>query len=200
MLWFQEANQNQGKYFKQGNWQENFAYLIKILERGMAEGCFRQLDPFLTTLHIIGVCNLYFNAYENIKHTRPDLQLLSPEMIEATRAFYDPYLGMIIVFLSNKCMFGFPSEAGEGLAGASIKDLAEVEVTPSGEGLHWKTLDVDLSISALMNGIFGTKKWMAELARKGGSSTSFAKSEASRLNGTKGDRPGKEIVLATDEA
>jgi TetR/AcrR family transcriptional regulator len=82
MLWFQEANQNQGKYFKQGNWQENFAYLIKILERGMAEGCFRQLDPFLTTLHIIGVCNLYFNAYENIKHTRPDLQLLSPEMIE----------------------------------------------------------------------------------------------------------------------
>ncbi|MFN6541146.1 MAG: TetR/AcrR family transcriptional regulator [Nostoc sp. EkiNYC01] len=82
MLWFQEANQNQGKYFKQGNWQENFAYLIKILERGMAEGCFRQLDPFLTTLHIVGVCNLYFNAYENIKHTRPDLQLLSPEMIE----------------------------------------------------------------------------------------------------------------------
>ncbi|WP_341527810.1 TetR family transcriptional regulator [Nostoc sp. UHCC 0302] len=82
MLWFQEANQNQGKYFKQGNWQENFAYLIKILERGMAEGCFRQLDPFLTTLHIIGVCNLYFNAYENIKHTRPDLQLLSPEMID----------------------------------------------------------------------------------------------------------------------
>ncbi|MEH2320637.1 TetR/AcrR family transcriptional regulator [Nostoc sp.] len=82
MLWFQEANQNQGKYFKQANWQENFSYLIKILERGMAEGYFRQLDPFLTTLHIIGVCNLYFNAYENIKHTRPDLQLLSPEMIE----------------------------------------------------------------------------------------------------------------------
>ncbi|MCC5622000.1 hypothetical protein [Nostoc sp. CHAB 5715] len=25
--------------------------------------------PFI----IIGVCNLYFNAYENIKHTRPEL-------------------------------------------------------------------------------------------------------------------------------
>ncbi|MEH1873951.1 DUF2442 domain-containing protein [Nostoc sp.] len=97
----------------------------------------------------------------------------------ATRAFYDAYLGMIIVFLSNKCMFGFPSEIGQGLAGASVKDLAEVEVTPSGQGLHWKTLDVDLSIPALMNGIFGTKKWMAELARKGGNSTSTAKSEAS---------------------
>jgi Protein of unknown function (DUF2442) len=97
----------------------------------------------------------------------------------ATRAFYDAYLGMIIVILSNKCMFGFPSDAGQGLAGASVKDLAEVEVTPSGEGLHWKTLDVDLSIPALMNGIFGAKKWMAELARKGGSSTSSAKSELS---------------------
>jgi hypothetical protein len=35
-----------------------------------------------------------------------------------------------------------------------------------------------------MNGIFKTKKWMAELARKGESSTSAAKSETYRLNGT----------------
>ena len=82
MLWFQEANQNQGKYFKLGNWQDNFAYLIEILERGMAEGCFRQIDPFLVTLQIAGVCTFYFNAHENLKHIRPDLQLLSPEMIE----------------------------------------------------------------------------------------------------------------------
>ncbi|WP_414546302.1 TetR family transcriptional regulator [Nostoc sp. CCY0012] len=82
MLWFQEANQNQGKYFKLGNWQENFGYVVKILERGMAEGCFRQLDPFLVTLQIAGICNFYFNAHENLKHVRPDLQLLSPEMIE----------------------------------------------------------------------------------------------------------------------
>ncbi|MEH1910189.1 MAG: DUF2442 domain-containing protein [Nostoc sp.] len=137
---------------------------------------------------------------EKLANARAKSDAIATSEPQATRAFYDPYLGMIIVFLSNKCMFGFPSEAGEGLAGASIKDLAEVEVTPSGEGLHWKTLDVDLSISALMNGIFGTKKWMAELARKGGSSTSFAKSEASRLNGTKGDRLRKETILSTDEA
>jgi hypothetical protein len=137
---------------------------------------------------------------EKLANARANSDAIATSEPRATRAFYDAYLGMIIVFLSNKCMFGFPSGAGQGLAGASVKDLAEVEVTPSGEGLHWKTLDVDLSIPALMNGIFGTKKWMAELARKGGSSTSLAKSEASRLNSTKGDRPRKEIVLATDEA
>ncbi|MGF1934014.1 MAG: DUF2442 domain-containing protein [Nostoc sp. ChiQUE02] len=137
---------------------------------------------------------------EKLVNTRAKSDAIATSEPRATRAFYDAYLGMIIVFLSNKCMFGFPLELGQGLADASIKDLAEVEVTPSGEGLHWKTLDVDLSVPALMNGIFGSKKWMAELARKGGNSTSFAKSEASRLNGTKGGRPRKEIVLTTDEA
>ncbi|GAX34836.1 TetR/AcrR family transcriptional regulator [Nodularia sp. NIES-3585] len=82
MLWFQEANQNQGKYFKLGNWEENFGYVINILERGISEGCFRQLDTFLVTLQIAGICNFYFNAHENLKHIRPDLQLLTPEMIE----------------------------------------------------------------------------------------------------------------------
>ncbi|CEJ48385.1 TetR/AcrR family transcriptional regulator [Umezakia ovalisporum] len=82
MLWFQEANQNQGEYFKLGNWQENFGYVIKILQRGMMEGCFRQIDPFLVTVQIAGICNFYFHAYENLKHIKPDLQLLTPEMIE----------------------------------------------------------------------------------------------------------------------
>ncbi len=82
MLWFQEANQTQGKYFKQGNWQETFAHIIKVLERGMAEGSFRQLDPFMISMQIAGVCTFYFNAHENIKHLTPDVDRLSPEMIE----------------------------------------------------------------------------------------------------------------------
>ncbi|NWF62396.1 MAG: TetR family transcriptional regulator C-terminal domain-containing protein [Fischerella sp.] len=82
MLWFQEANQNQGKYFKLGNWQETFAHVIKILERGIAERKFRQLDPFLVCIQISGICTLYFNAHENIKHLTPNVDRLSPEMIE----------------------------------------------------------------------------------------------------------------------
>lgn len=82
MLWFQEANQTRGKYFKQGNWQETFAHIIKVLERGMAEGSFRQIDPFLISIQITGVCTIYFNAHENIKHLTPDIDRLSPEMIE----------------------------------------------------------------------------------------------------------------------
>ncbi len=82
MILFQEANQNQGKFYQQTNWQEGFQQVISILERGMAEGCFRSLDPFITAIHIAAVCTFYFDAYENIKYVNPDLDLRSSEMIE----------------------------------------------------------------------------------------------------------------------
>lgn len=84
MLWFQEANQNRGEYFKlsTGSWSDTFAYLSDILKRGMADGSFRQLDPLLTTVHLLGVCIFYFNIHENWKHFMPDVERLSPEMVE----------------------------------------------------------------------------------------------------------------------
>lgn len=82
MLWFYEAVQNQGKYGQTSGWQKSFWSIVAILERGMAEGIFRSLDPFVTTVNMIGVCTFYFNAYENLKHLDPTRQLLSPDMIE----------------------------------------------------------------------------------------------------------------------
>ncbi|HCF30715.1 MAG TPA: TetR family transcriptional regulator [Cyanobacteria bacterium UBA11049] len=82
MLWFYEAIQNQGQYGQMSGWQKSFWSMTKILERGMAEGAFRSLDPFLTTINILGVCTFYFNAHENLKYLDPARQLLSSEMIE----------------------------------------------------------------------------------------------------------------------
>lgn len=81
ILWH-EALQNQGKYYKQIDWNQSYKCLLEILERGIKQGCFRQLDPFLTAMHINGVCNFYFDAYENIKHLTPNLDLRSSEMIQ----------------------------------------------------------------------------------------------------------------------
>uniref|UniRef100_B8HLR3 Transcriptional regulator, TetR family n=1 Tax=Cyanothece sp. (strain PCC 7425 / ATCC 29141) TaxID=395961 RepID=B8HLR3_CYAP4 len=84
MLWFQEANQNQGEYFKllTGHWADAIGPLIDILERGMAEGSFRALDPWLTTVHILGACIFYFNIHENWKHLMPEVDRLSPAVVE----------------------------------------------------------------------------------------------------------------------
>lgn len=81
MLWFQEASQNQGAYFKECNVLGIHEHLLKILERGIAEGYFRPLKPFLALTHILSVCLFYFTVHENWKHLTPEVERLSPEMI-----------------------------------------------------------------------------------------------------------------------
>jgi Protein of unknown function (DUF2442) len=54
-------------------------------------------------------------------------------------------------------------DLAQGLSGATPQDLAQVEITPMGDGLHWETLDTDFTVAGLLNGVFGTKRWMAAL-------------------------------------
>lgn len=109
----------------------------------------------------------------------------------AHAARYSPTRRQVIVELTNGCSFIFPVDKAQGLAGASNKDLADVKVLGKGFGLHWKKLDADLSIPALVVGIFGSKAWMQELVRRGGATTSPAKTATARSNGAKGGRPRK---------
>jgi len=48
----------------------------------------------------------------------------------------------------------FPPRLAQALDGATEDQLAEVEVLGSGMGLHWETLDVDLSVPDLLAGLF----------------------------------------------
>ncbi len=112
----------------------------------------------------------------------------------AERARYDRGTGRVEVELSNGCLFAFPAEMGQGLRGASPDELAGVEVTPGGYGLHWEALDADLAVPALMAGVFGTGAWMRELGRAGGSRTSEAKAAAARENGRRGGRPRRDAA------
>lgn len=107
----------------------------------------------------------------------------------AKRARYDTRTDRVLVELTNGCVFAFPPVLAQGLRGASRQALADVEVTPTGYGLHWPQLDADLSVPGLMAGMFGTRSWMREMARRGGATQSPAKAAAARENGKKGGRP-----------
>lgn len=107
----------------------------------------------------------------------------------AMSARYDRRRRLVVVELTNGALFAFPPELGQGLRGASPDDLAAVEVSPSGLGLHWENLDADLLVPALLQGMFGTKAWMRELGRAGGAARSDAKARAARANGLRGGRP-----------
>lgn len=112
----------------------------------------------------------------------------------AKRARYDRNRGLVVVELTNGAFFGFPARLGQGLRGGSPKLLGEVEVSPSGEALHWELLDVDLRVAALLQGVFGTRTWMREIGRTGGRARSDAKARAARANGARGGRPRKRSV------
>ena len=106
----------------------------------------------------------------------------------ATAARYDAKSGRVIIDLTNGATFAFPARLAEGLADADADDLADIEVSPVGFGLHWPKLDVDYTVPGLVAGIFGTRRWMAARA---GRARSPAKAAAARANGAKGGRPRK---------
>jgi hypothetical protein len=109
----------------------------------------------------------------------------------ALAARYDAKSGRVVVDLSNGATYAFPATLGQGLEFASAEELAGVEILGAGFGLHWDSLDIDLSIQGLLAGRFGNRAWMSELARRAGSVKSPAKAAAARANGAKGGRPRK---------
>ena len=110
----------------------------------------------------------------------------------AASARYDRRTGRIVVGLTNGCSFVFPARSLQGLEHASDAELAKVEVLGAGHGLHWEALDADFTVPGLLMGVFGTRTWIAEMARRAGQTTSPAKAAAARANGRKGGRPRRK--------
>jgi hypothetical protein len=110
-------------------------------------------------------------------------------------ARYDRRASRVVVALSNGLELAFPPHLAEGLANAKPADLAAIEITPTGLGLHWPKLDADLYLPALLQGVFGSPRWMAGLlGRSGGLARTDAKVAAARENGRKGGRPRKRAT------
>ncbi|MEO8870641.1 MAG: DUF2442 domain-containing protein [Granulicella sp.] len=110
----------------------------------------------------------------------------------AIAARYDKRADRIVLSLSSKLEVMFAPKLAQGLEDASPTDLAKIEISPSGYGIHFPRLDADLYLPALLEGFLGSKKWMAaRLGAAGGSKTSEKKSAAARANGLLGGRPRK---------
>ena len=110
----------------------------------------------------------------------------------AESARFDARQGKVIVTLSSGIDIAFPSASAQGLEKASAADLKTIEISPSGLGLHFPKLDADVYLPALLDGLLGSRKWMAaRMGAVGGKAKTPAKSAASRENGKKGGRPRK---------
>jgi Protein of unknown function (DUF2442) len=116
----------------------------------------------------------------------------------AIAARFDAARSKIVIDFEDGTEFSFPPSKAQGLDGATVADLSEIDVSPAGLGLHWPQLDAGLYIPALLQGLFGTQTWMAQtMGKKGGEAASEKKRAASRANGKTGGRPRKRTVGAT---
>jgi hypothetical protein len=111
----------------------------------------------------------------------------------ASTAAFDRESGLVVMTLTNACIFEFPPSLIKELRRATPDQIAGVTLAPHGTALHWDELDAHYTVAGLLNGVFGTRAWMSELGRKGGSKRSESKTQAARLNGAKGGRPRKAV-------
>jgi len=91
--------------------------------------------------------------------------------------------------LTNGAAITLPVKLIPSLRRAAARDVRAVEILGRGGGLHWKRLDLDLSVPGLLSSVFAGPEWLVELGRIGGSRSSTAKAAAARRNGRKGGRP-----------
>jgi hypothetical protein len=100
--------------------------------------------------------------------TDKDLASADAEMARLRRATatavvarYDRRIGRVVVQLSSGLEIAFSPHDAQGLETARPVDLDTIEVSPSGLGIHFPKLDADLYVPALLEGLMGSRDWMA---------------------------------------
>lgn len=110
----------------------------------------------------------------------------------ATGARYDRGTDRVVVSLSSGIEIAFRPRQAQGIEHAKPHQLAKIEITPSGLGIHFPKLDADIYLPALLEGFLGSRRWIAaEMGKIGGKASTKAKSAAARRNGRLGGRPKK---------
>lgn len=111
----------------------------------------------------------------------------------ASAAFYDKERGRVVVRLSTGLELMFAPSDAQGLERAGPADLETIEISPTGLGLHFPTIDADLYLPGLLAGLFGSESWMAE--RSGEKGKVRDEKAAARESATDGGPPKKAAAL-----
>lgn len=120
---------------------------------------------------------------------RGEARLRGPQ---AESAHYDAGRNRVIVRLTTGVEIGFAPRDMEGLQHASADDLKVIEVEAFGLGIHFPAVDADIYVPALLEGVLGSKRWMAaRFGAESGPARDPAKAAAPRENGKPGGRPRK---------
>lgn len=112
----------------------------------------------------------------------------------AVTATYDAKHQRLMLLLTSGIIIGIPVAQIKSLAKVPAAQLKRVSVTPTGSGISWNDLDIDLTLEGLLTHAFGRSTFARSLGRLGGAATTEAKVSAARDNGKKGGRPRKHAA------
>jgi hypothetical protein len=130
--------------------------------------------------------------YDNFEMANRRGERMRASVPKAIAARYDRATGRIVIHLSSKLDVSFSPHDAQGLEHSKPSQLDEVEISPSGFGIHFPKLDADLYLPSLLERFLGSRRWMASrLGQVGGKSRSAAKRAAAKANGRMGGRPKK---------
>ena len=131
-------------------------------------------------------------AAANVNAANARCQALLTGTPTAVTGRYDRRVGRVVIALSTGLEIGFKPHDAQGLETARPAQLADIEISPSGLGLHFPQLDADLYLPALLKGVLGSRRWMAQaMGKVGGRTITPEKADAARANGRLGGRPRK---------
>jgi hypothetical protein len=108
-------------------------------------------------------------------------------------ASYDSGRDVLNLTFRSGGSMAIPRRMVPGLDRTTTSVLQSVSISPAGDALSWRSIDVDVYVPGLIERTFGTRLFAAASGRRGGRRKSKAKAAAARANGAKGGRPRKRL-------
>ncbi len=110
-------------------------------------------------------------AHDNFERANERAKEIQASKPRAVSAHYDRKNRRVVIRLNSNLDVSFSPDDTEGLENATPAQLQDIEISPSGFGIHFPRLDADLYLPAILEGLLGSTAWMASrLGQAGGQS------------------------------
>jgi hypothetical protein len=89
-----------------------------------------------------------------------------PELPRALSAEYNADSDVVVLHIDDGSQLSIPRKQLQGLENATEAQISQIEIF-AGLDIAWPQLDLDHYLPALLQGIYGSDKWMSSLGRRG---------------------------------